>query len=157
MAFSGQAFHWVDQELGFRKLADSLRPADALRPGGTAALFWYTPSLADQGLVDQVDHLYENLAPEIGSRMYQPSRFDDAGGHLRRIQAFGSITEREYRETRIDTSEAWLAMLRTTSDHLALPEERREALLNAIGDAIGRHGGSAEVSVVTRLWLAKRS
>ncbi|MDA1258440.1 MAG: hypothetical protein O3C10_11465 [Chloroflexi bacterium] len=48
-------------------------------------------------------------------------------------------------------------MLRTTSDHLALPEDRRDALLAAIGRAIDDHGGSAEVSVVSRLWLATRT
>jgi hypothetical protein len=46
-------------------------------------------------------------------------------------------------------------MLRSRSNHLALPENRRDALLEAIGEPIDDIG-SAEVSVTTRLWLATR-
>lgn len=150
LAFSGQAFHWVNPVVGYPKLAGSLRH------GGTVALFWYTPSLADADLAAEVDHLYRDLAPEIGSQANQPSRFDDAGEHLERTEALGSIRKREYREARTDTTEAWLAMLQTTSDHLALPERRRNALTGAIGEAINRRGGEVEVNVETRLWLATR-
>ena len=150
LVFSGQAFHWVDPAIGYRKLSD------VLRPGATAALFWYTPALADPELVDEVDRIYMELAPEIGGHMYQPSRFDDAGEHLERTATLGSIEKREYAETRIDSTEDWLAMLRTTSNHLALPDERRDALLHAIGGAINRKG-HAGVKVTTRLWLATRA
>ncbi|MDP6823017.1 MAG: class I SAM-dependent methyltransferase [Dehalococcoidia bacterium] len=149
LVFSGQAFLWVEPDIGYKKLAD------VLRPGGTAALFWYTPAMVDPELRDQVDRIYTELAPEIGGHMYQPSRFDDALEHLERTATLGSIEKREYVDTRIDSTQDWLAMLGTTSDHLALPDKRRDALLHAIGDAIDQIGG-VEVKVATRLWLATR-
>ena len=149
MAFSGQAFHWVDPAISYPKLAN------VVRPGGTVALFWYTPSLADPGLVEEVDRLYVELAAEIGSHLYRPSRFDSAGDHLRNTPTVHSVQRSEYREMRTDTTAAWLAMLGTTSDHLALPADRRSKLIDAIGEAIARRG-EAEVRVVTRLWLATR-
>jgi SAM-dependent methyltransferase len=66
LVFSGQAFHWVDPDTGYQKLAN------VLRPGGVAALFWYTPALANPQLVQAIDRIYTDLAPEIGGRIYQP-------------------------------------------------------------------------------------
>ncbi len=54
-----------------------------LRPGGIAALFWYTPALANHELVEAIDRIYSDLAHEIGGHMYQPSRFDNALEHLK--------------------------------------------------------------------------
>ncbi len=57
-----------------------------LRPDGIAALFWYTPALANHELVEAIDRIYSDLAHEIGGHMYQPSHFDNALEHLNHLK-----------------------------------------------------------------------
>jgi hypothetical protein len=45
-------------------------------------------------------------------------------------------------------------LLRTYSDHIVLPDDRRAALTAAVGDVIERHGGTLRMSYVTKLCLA---
>jgi SAM-dependent methyltransferase len=54
----GQAWHWIDPELGIPKLAR------LLNPGGTVALFWNTDKLRSVAL-QAIDAAYRSLAPEL--------------------------------------------------------------------------------------------
>jgi SAM-dependent methyltransferase len=63
--FSASAIHWVDPDLGWRKIAD------ALAPGGTLALIQYF-GLAEQHSVDDQEALLSVLrrhAPEVAATM----------------------------------------------------------------------------------------
>jgi hypothetical protein len=55
------------------------------------------------------------------------------------------------------TTAEHLALLNTYSDHLALPEDRRLALLQAIADLIERrYGGKIERPYLSVLYLAQK-
>jgi hypothetical protein len=53
------------------------------------------------------------------------------------------------------TTEQYLQLLRTHSDHIVLGPERLDTLLGAIGEVIDRHGGSLALEYVTALWMAR--
>jgi hypothetical protein len=58
--------------------------------------------------------------------------------------------------SQVYTTEAWLEARRTHSGHLSLEPQRRERLLEAVGDAIEALGGSFEVQYETVLVSAVR-
>jgi hypothetical protein len=53
------------------------------------------------------------------------------------------------------TTEDYVRLLRTHSDHVVLEAERRDALLAAVGDVIDRHGGVLEMQYVSTLAMAR--
>ena len=52
-------------------------------------------------------------------------------------------------------TEEYLRLLRTHSDHILLPPQQRDALLDAVAGVIDRHGGTLELEYVTLLCLAR--
>jgi hypothetical protein len=65
------------------------------------------------------------------------------------------VTDRIPWRQSYDTSR-WLAFLHTHSDHHTLPVDRRDRLLNAVGEAIDELGGMFEVEYETVLVSARR-
>ena len=54
------------------------------------------------------------------------------------------------------STDEWVTLLGTHSDHRILAEEQRLRLHAAVGDVIDRHGGSVDVVYDTLLYLATR-
>lgn len=69
---------------------------------------------------------------------------------------FGPVERREYPWKSEFDADRWIQFLSTTSDHRALPTDRRERLLGTVHDLIKRHGGLYRVPVVTLMYVAKR-
>lgn len=150
---SGQAWHWVDPDFGIAKAAR------VLRPGGTAALFWNYDE-PDPPVQDALDAAYRAHAPELTQsvatgRGWQPKRPYVA--EFGSSADFAAVTERTYRWERAYSTGEWLALIQTHSDHLRLPPDRRDALLDAITVALARFGDMLTVHYGTYTVLARRS
>ena len=48
-----------------------------------------------------------------------------------------------------------MELIATTHDHILLPDAAREALMQAVGGVIERHGGTLSLPLVTKLCLAR--
>jgi SAM-dependent methyltransferase len=146
LVYAAQSWHWVDPECGFR------RAHELLRPGGLLALFWNRGTDGGEGtpLRRALDAAYDRLAPELrgGGRF-----IDDAiwGSGL-----FTKPEERAYPWSDRRTTESYIRLLGTHSNHRMLPEDRRAALQAAVAAAIEAHGGTIDIEYVTRLHLARR-
>jgi SAM-dependent methyltransferase len=147
---SGQAWHWVDPSRGVPKAAQ------VLRPGGTVALFWNDDDLdadAQQGL----DEVYSEHAPEL--MRPPPHDRENFRNHFAPFEAsteFASVEKRTYAWERDFSSDEWVGMCLTHSDHLLLPAARRSALADAARAAVDRVGGLT-ARYRTTLILAHRS
>ena len=89
LVISGQAWHWVDPEVGPRKAAD------VLRPGGRIGLFWNQGRHPDE-LRGEIEAVYERLAPRLdeGSiliRNLDEGRFRETAATL---AAIGEVIDR---------------------------------------------------------------
>lgn len=146
---SAQAWHWFEREVRFR------RAHDLLRPGGWLALWWNGPNVSDTPARRAMDAAYQKLAPEIVHRgvaghpvpVFEPMPEDIS---------FGAPVERSYAWTKRYTAATWCDLMRTSSDHRMLPEDRREQLHEALADAIESNGGTYEHPYVCGLWAAQR-
>jgi SAM-dependent methyltransferase len=150
---SGQAWHWVNPELGVVKAA-SLLP-----PGGHLGVFWNRgrPDSAAQGALETV---YRRLAPEIADTNVAIKPSEEPRDRLREFAHGHLFSDIEARAFPWDTTydrESWTELIATHSDHVRLPEAQRRALLDAMGDAIDALGGTMTYHYSTLLVLAKRS
>jgi SAM-dependent methyltransferase len=139
-----EAWHWIDREHGARQ-AERL-----LRPGGWLAIWTQEDESRDSALRREIDAAYAKYAPRPSARSQAPRERVPPGA------SFGRPVQRRYPGSRDYTAEAWIDLMRTSSDHRKLPAERREPLLAAVAAAIERHGGVYRHDYVCRLWAAPR-
>jgi len=157
LAISATAFHWVAPDIGYRKMAE------ALRPGGAAALFWHKHVYCEQeegGYYDAIQEVYRREAPEIftdGPLLYAEEMTEPAGAGMESSGWFGPVTVRRYPWAQEYDTESYLRVLNTYSDHLHLPATTRERLYNGIRELIEtRFGGRIWKGYLSLLYLAHR-
>jgi SAM-dependent methyltransferase len=155
---SGQAWHWVDRTIGTE------RAAFVLRPGGRLALFWNV-SLHDARTEARFRDVYAQYAPSvfehsIALRSTTPALVDETtDGHVAPIVAnphFGPIETRTFRRRVRHTTDEWVGVLATLSDHLLLEPGVRDALFAALTRALDDAGGTLDVDYMTTLLTTPR-
>lgn len=130
----GQAWHWIDPQIGNDKAAR------LLNPGGTLALFWNHDEL-DEDLRSHMERIYREHAPEL----LDVNRAHEDDPFVERLQAtgkFAEVTTHRYRWTATLTTEEWIGRAGTFSDHIRLPAQQRDALFGALRELIDEHGGT---------------
>ena len=159
LAVSATAFHWLDPEVAYP------RAADALRKGGSLALFWnvHVDTDADSGFFEEAQRIYEREASEIvGPEDYKgPPRPEDVSSRTPEIENSGLFevkATRNYRWDETYDAAGYLRVLKTYSGHRGLSNHTRERLFHGIADLIGlRFGGSITKGYQTTLYVARRS
>jgi trans-aconitate methyltransferase len=149
---SGQAWHWVNPVLGVAK-AESL-----LHPGGHLGVFWNCGRL-DEEATRALEAVYVRLAPELTTTNVALNLTEEPADRYEEFEAGGRFTDIEARTYPWDTvydRQTWIDLVATHSDHLRLPDARRRALLEALGDAVDALGGSMTYHYSTLLVLATR-
>jgi SAM-dependent methyltransferase len=155
LLISGQAWHWVEPVAGISKAAT------VLRPGGRLALFWNvgdTPAALKSGFAAA----YEQFAPGLDQYSIMLGHVDlrRIDGPLELLRESPAFTEERWQ--RFDnpveyTTEEWLDVLFTHSDHSKLPDEVHQPLKAALGAAIDAAGGSFVMPYSTVAVLAHRT
>jgi SAM-dependent methyltransferase len=143
-----QAWHWLDPatRLG--------RAQDLIGPRGWLALWWNRPAEDDSPLRTAMDAVYADLAPQLppGGPASLPFVLDEIPEEL----SLGPPIEREYRWSKPYSTEEWLGLLRSSSDHRLLDDDRRRRLLAAVAEVVEAHGGTYRHQYVCRLWAVPR-
>jgi SAM-dependent methyltransferase len=135
---AAQSWHWVDPERGATKAAD------VLRPGGWIALFWNTADLDGCEWHEELQPLYERYAPPMS---HENIRARNAGAVQDNIHKlvdsgrFGPTVVRHIPWVERYSTDAYVSLLGTHSDHRMLPEAQRLELHNAIAASIDARGG----------------
>jgi SAM-dependent methyltransferase len=154
LLISGQAWHWIDPDLGAAKAAE------ALRSGGRIGLFWNV-GMQDPAAVEAIDAAYRAHAPNlektsIVTGFFGIDRLSGPGRALEATGAFSDVETASYVWQHRYSRDAWLELLPTHSDHRLLPPEQLDALAAAIGDVIDAVGGHIDVTYETKLLTARR-
>jgi SAM-dependent methyltransferase len=153
---SAQAWHWMDP------VAGAAKAADVLRAGGRLAAFWNLGDLPPE-LRSVLAAVYDRLAPELTNYSVvldsglAKERVAGTAAGLEASGRFGPVEVRRFGWTRTYGSRGWTEHLETHSDHQALAPERRERLLEAVGQAIDAIGGSFELPYEAMLVTATRT
>ncbi len=152
LAYSAQAFHWVDPQVGYA------RAAQALRPGGHLALFWNMYPDPTGPLFEQIDQVYREHTPELVDGKSMPYRdvIQQRQESLAQSGWFQPPAVRRFPWSQVYTTAQYLNLLNTYSDHLRLEEESRRRLFAGIAAVIDRHGGQIEKPYLAVVYLAQK-
>lgn len=165
LVVAATAFHWVPTAAGLQAAAD------LLGPGGWLALWWNSfgdPSRPDP-FREALEPLLARLAPALLdtpsaalSSSLNPSvpHATDVAARCADIDAsgrFGAVEHHLIRWTGRHSAAGLRALFGSFSPWLALPDEQRTAVLDAVERlAVERFGGVVERPYVTALYLARR-
>ncbi|WP_371480859.1 class I SAM-dependent methyltransferase [Kitasatospora sp. NBC_00315] len=149
------AFHWIDPAVRMT------RAADALRSGGALAVV-ATQHVAG-GSVEffaEVQDCYERFDPATPPGLRLPAAADvDGSAHadeVARSGRYGPVLTRRHAWDLSYTTAEYLEVLRTYSNHRALPPPAREGLLGGIAALIdGRYGGRVTKRYLTELRVSR--
>jgi ubiquinone/menaquinone biosynthesis C-methylase UbiE len=158
---SATAWHWVAPD------ARKVLAARVLRPGGALAPFWNRPQWGANPLREQFDRIYRAVEQEFAATpggvmspfSAPPQLRNAAQWHKHEFAGnrdFTDIDAHVYEWQQRYSTEEYIGLLGTHSDHIMLPEAPRERLFTAIRAAIDDTGGSFELTYQTLLCLARR-
>ena len=129
LTVSATAFHWLDPEIAYPKVAGALRPRGAL------ALFWnvHVHTDAAGGFFEDAQRIYERETPEIvGPEDYKgPPHPDEVPSRTPEIEGSGLFevtATRQYRWDETYDAAGYLRVLNTYSGHRGLGNDARERL-----------------------------
>jgi len=157
LVYSASAFHWVPEEIGYRKVFDMLKS------GGAFARFANHPwrDKGNPGLAAALDevyakyyHTYYRSVPKLEDEYTEAQALRRA--EIAAKYGFTDIRYLLYRRTRDFTAAEYVQLLGTYSDHIALPEDVRLPFFRAVEEAINAHGGVITIYDTIDLQLARK-
>lgn len=157
LIYSASAFHWIDEEIGYKKVYDMLKN------GGVFARFANHPfrDKSKPALSEEMDRIYAEYYCKYHNKEAKPLvEYTEQQAHDRAFIAekygFTDIQYKLFYRTRTFTAKEYVMLLGTYSDHIAIEATIRNAFFTKIEDAINRHGGYITIYDTIDLQLARR-
>lgn len=157
LVFSASAFHWIPEEVGYRKVLSMLKP------GGAFARFANHP-YPDKGkpeLMEEIEKLYGAYYCKFHNREKSvPMEYtlEQAKERAMIAQKYGftDIRYALYKRTRTFTAREYIALLGTYSDHIVMEDALRIPFFEKIEEAINDYGGTFTLYDTIDLQLARK-
>ncbi len=152
LVFAAQSFHWVDQQVGYTKAAE------ALRAGGTLALFWNRTKVVASPLQAQLEAYYEEQAPgldELNPEVLAAAE-ESIAQSIVATGLFDAPTRVGFPWSDRLATHHYIRLLETYSAHAALAEAQRTVLLDGVAKLIDAAGGEIDVHYETVIHTARR-
>jgi SAM-dependent methyltransferase len=157
LLYSAQAWHWINPEVRY------VKARRLLVDGGALAMFWNRPRWENTPLRRDLRIAYERAAPDFGPKpgpMHPatdttPDLWGDWPAELAASPEFGAPAMRLYERDCEYSTDQYLQLLQTHSDHIMLGPQKLPALLAAVGAVLERHGGRIPIRYVTVLCVAR--
>ena len=130
LVMSATAFHWVSPEVRYVKAAQTLTAK------GWLGLFWHVEADDESVLGRQLQALYDKHLPPnqahpyathhpAGHRTRQDTKVSRWQEEIDQSRFFGSVSVMQFPWTQWYTTEQYLQLLETYSDHRAMPPENK--------------------------------
>ncbi|WP_271712110.1 class I SAM-dependent methyltransferase [Anaeromicropila herbilytica] len=159
LIYSASAFHWIDEEEGYRKVYH------LLKPGGTFARFASHPFNYIEGqeeLSDKIETIYFKYMPRHeGETSPKPRYIYNEVDAKKRSEialkyGFCDIKTHVYYRDLVYTSEEYIKRIGIECDKIAMDSSTRKQLLNDISNAIDEYGGKIIIRDMIDLNLARK-
>lgn len=157
LIFSASAFHWVQEDIGYKKVFS------LLKQGGAFARFANHPyrDKYNPEMSDEIDVLYD----EYYCKFHNISRkvlkeYTEAEARERALIAsrygFSDITYSLFYRERVFSAKEYTELLGTYSDHIAIEETMRNEFFEKISNTIDKHGGTITICDTIDLQMARK-
>jgi SAM-dependent methyltransferase len=155
---AGQSWHWVDHQRRW----DLAR--EALREGGTIALFWNAYVIDDDATRADIREIDERYS--VDTSHYGVTRDDLEGDEIELQEGwpaydlvtdsrFEDFVSRRYRHRLDYDAETFVDLLSSTSAYRLLEDSDRDRLFEDVRSVLSRHGGPVAMTIVTDLFLGR--
>ena len=158
LVFSATAFHWVPEEIGYKKVFD------ILKSGGVFARFANRPRNCKDApeLAAEIQVLYNEYynkacGVKSGTRKWFTEDEAKAISLIPEKYGFTDIQCHLFYRDRVFIADEYIKLLGTYSDHIAIEESIRKVFFDKIKDAINRHGGTITINDTMDLELARKA
>jgi hypothetical protein len=151
LAISADAFHWIQPEIGYPKVACALRPA------GKLAFFWNTPSEMDPEIAKTLANVYKSRAPQAEKpegRFTEDWMIRTITDVISQSGCYSDVTVKGYLVTETQSTDHYIKNLWTYSSHRSLDRGKREYLYEGIRRVLDRFGGKITTSRRVILFMA---
>jgi len=150
LIYSASAFHWIPEEIGYRKVYA------LLKPGGVFARFANHPYREADALHEAMQKWYAIYMPrsKAAPRPYSMEQAEERAAIALRY-GFEGAQCRLYRRDRTFTAEEYVRLISTYSDHIALGEKQGEFYAH-IAEEINRFGGKITICDTLDLEWARK-
>jgi SAM-dependent methyltransferase len=156
LVYAAQSWHWVDQQAGY---AHARR---ALCLGGHLVAFWNRPAWGQSELRAALSAAYRRTVPQLEGD--GPMHPDNTAAAIDEMYWPGAIAaadgltgpeQRSYEWSIAYTADEYAELLATMSEIRLLGDHDRQALLDAVREAIARHGGRLTMPMVAHAAIAR--
>lgn len=157
LVYSASAFHWIPEEIGYKKVFAMLKKGGAFarfanhpyRDKGNPAL-----SAAIDEIYDKYYNKYHNKKRELLTEYTEKQAADRA--MISEKYGFTDIRYALFYRERVFTAKEYIELLGTYSDHIAIEETIRTKFFSAIENAINNYGSKITIYDTMDLQLAKK-
>ncbi len=150
LIYSATAFHWIPKDRGYVKIKS------LLKPDGAVALFWNHPFVSNTSDVTNLASMsvYKKYRPDDKTPVeFDFSKCQKQIGELEQY-GFKNVKSKIYKRTRKLSSEEYILLIKTYSDHNALPVKVKKAFERDMKNAIDSIGGTINIYDTIDLYLA---
>lgn len=150
--YSATAFHWIPEEIGYPKVHK------LLKTDGTLALFWNRPfvSREDDELHQHIQSIYQKYRPSTSKIIEMDTERYNNRSKTIHTYGFRDIEFKLYHLTRTFSSDDYIALLNTYSDHRSMPAAAKERFEGELKEAIIQFGDVLNVYDTIDLYLARK-
>lgn len=149
---AAQSFHWIPTEISYLK-SESL-----LKEGGYIALFWNNSDPKKSEFEKELFKVYLKRVPRLISQKRPFGKYfvDSQTKEILESKLFNDVWSKYYSWTEEYSSETYINLLKTYSDHIALSEDLRYDLFSEIRSIFQKFGGIYNKRYLTHLFIAKK-
>lgn len=152
LVYSATAFHWLPLEKRYEKIKH------ILKDNGTIALFWNHPFPNRQDDISNVVNrkIYNKYRPS-DKKIIEFNK-NDCQKYINELELFGfkDIVSKIYHRKRTLTSNEYISLLNTYSDHRALPKKIKTNFERDMKTEIDKVGGKINIYDTIDLYLARK-
>ena len=152
LVYSASAFHWVPEEVGYKKVFD------CLKKGGAFARFANHPYYDKRhpGMFEAVQEVYAKYRSGSKPSPEYTEEMAKTRAEIALQYGFVNIEHHLFHRTRDFTAAEYVQLLGTYSDHIAIEEKTRGKFFLEIEQAIERMGGVITIYDTIDLQLARK-
>jgi len=166
LVYAASAFHWVDAAVGCPKVFD------LLKSGGAFVLIrsnWLPPD--DDKIDNDIQKVYEEhyyshydikkrplKSKETSTERFRKPSEIFKGFRFNGMEEYGfvDVTMMFYNSEKTYSTDNYLALLDTFSDHRALPDENKKALYAGVKEVLKKHNNQIKVKNVYQLYMGRK-
>lgn len=154
LLISATAFHWIPPEIGYTKAAETLNDT------GYIALFWNMHPTPYTGFFEDVQRVYRKVTPEWGASgddYATEKKVRERENYIDKTELFEKVQVRKYSWSRVYSTNQYLKLLNTYSDHRSLADHKKASLYTGIKELIeNEYQGKVTRPYLTVLYIAKK-